>query len=176
MSDDEKEVRELVIVVFGHSYQCKNTCKKLVKQGHSLVIVSPDRDKLEDLQSGLDDPGGKTLIIDLDVEELSQVEAMMEMVTDKFGQANMFLHFSGGGIGELTEEICDYMELNIDSQIGTTTTKMTHDWWLKKKLEEEEYEEEERDFPTMLSDRIGGKQACFKEGESTLNLIGGDNY
>lgn len=172
MSDDEKkEVREMVIIVIGHSYQCKKTCQKLVKQGHSLVIVSPDRDKLEDLQAQLDDEEGKTLIIDVDVEDITSVEAMMDMVTDRFGNANMFLHFSGGGIGELNEDVQDFMELHIDEKIGTTTSKLTHDWWTKDKLKSEEYEEEDRDFSTMLAERVGGIQNCFNEGESVYHIL-----
>lgn len=170
---DEPEIRQQVIVIIGHSYQCKETCKQLIKQGHNLVIVSPDRDKLEALQGELDDNDGQSLIIDVDVEEISQVEAMMEMVTDKYGVANMFLHFSGGGVGPLVEEVQDYMELNIDTQIGTTTTKMTYDWWTKEKLGKEMAEDEERDFPTMLAERVGGIQSAFDEGETLFSLPGG---
>jgi len=177
MADEEekKELRQLVIIVMGHSRQCKLTCKKLIKQGHTLVLVSPDRDKLETIQKELEDPGGKTLIIDIEVNELSQVEAMMEMVTERYGRANLFLHFSGGGLGEITEEVQDFMELNIDANIGTSTTKMTHEWWTKKKLSMENYDEEKRDFTTMLAERVGGIQDCFDHGETVYHIVREDD-
>ena len=115
-----------VVVITGASSGIgKESAKEFAKLHASLVLVSRDRNKLEDIVKDLSKYKTEILICQCDVSQKDQVSKMNQKVLEKFGTIDVLVNNAGFGIYSMIkdtkiEEIESQMETNYFGMVYCT--------------------------------------------------------
>lgn len=91
-------------------------------QGHSLVLLDRNPDRLDELTSRLNLPAERVMASVMDLRDVEAVRATAEAVVAKFGGIHALIHLVGGWVGgkTLVEGDAKDLELMIAQHIWTT--------------------------------------------------------
>jgi NAD(P)-dependent dehydrogenase (short-subunit alcohol dehydrogenase family) len=95
---------------------------RLAESGVQVALVGTSAEKLEALESGLNLPPDRHLSIAVDLSQPDSAQKVMDAVLEKFGRADMLLHFVGGWIGgkPVAEVAVDDIETMLRQHLWTT--------------------------------------------------------
>jgi NAD(P)-dependent dehydrogenase (short-subunit alcohol dehydrogenase family) len=98
------------------------TAHTFAAQGHSLVLLDNDQNKLDALTRDLDLSAERILASVVDLRNGEAVRAAAEAVSAKFGAVHGLIHLVGGWVGgkTLTEAGADELELMLGQHVWTT--------------------------------------------------------
>ena len=95
-----------IVVTGGGSGLGKAMTKYFLELGANVAITSRDLDKLQTTASELQaETGGNCLAVQCDVRHYDQVEAMLQIVLDAFGSADVLLNNAAGNFISPTERL-----------------------------------------------------------------------
>lgn len=114
MSDLQDQV---AVVVGSSSGMGRATAISLADRGAKVVLAARSRDKLEELASEI---GTNTLVCTVDVEDSTQVEALIQNTIDTFGRIDIFVYATGTNIPERSLQALSYETWNM--MISTNLT------------------------------------------------------
>jgi NADP-dependent 3-hydroxy acid dehydrogenase YdfG len=114
MSDLQDQV---AVVVGSSSGMGRATAISLADRGAKVVLAARSRDKLEELASEM---GTNTLVCTVDVEDSTQVEALIQNTIDTFGRIDIFVYATGTNIPERSLQALSYETWNM--MISTNLT------------------------------------------------------
>jgi serine 3-dehydrogenase (NADP+) len=114
MSDLQDQV---AVVVGSSSGMGRATAISLANRGAKVVLAARSRDKLEELASEM---GTNTLVCTVDVEDSTQVEALIQNTIDTFGRIDIFVYATGTNIPERSLQALSYETWNM--MISTNLT------------------------------------------------------
>ena len=114
MSDLQDQV---AVVVGSSSGMGRATAISLANRGAKVVLAARSRDKLEELASEM---GTTTLVCTVDVEDSTQVEALIQNTIDTFGRIDIFVYATGTNIPERSLQALSYETWNM--MISTNLT------------------------------------------------------
>ena len=100
----------------------KKTAHAFAAQGHSLVLLDRNQDRLDALARDLNIPEGRLLTSALDLRDRDAVHATAEVVAVKFGGIHALIHLVGGWVGgkTLVEGDAKDLESMLEQHIWTT--------------------------------------------------------
>ncbi|HET6598185.1 MAG TPA: SDR family oxidoreductase [Anaerolineales bacterium] len=100
----------------------KKAAETFATQGHSLVLLDRNPDKLDSLAGDLSLPGDRLLTSAFDLRDKEAIHATAEAVAAKFGGVHALIHLVGGWVGgkTLVEGDPKDLELMLDQHIWTT--------------------------------------------------------
>jgi NAD(P)-dependent dehydrogenase (short-subunit alcohol dehydrogenase family) len=100
----------------------KKAAETFATQGHSLVLLDRNPDKLDSLARDLSLPGDRLLTSAFDLRDKEAIHATAEAVAAKFGGVHALIHLVGGWVGgkTLVEGDPKDLELMLDQHIWTT--------------------------------------------------------
>jgi NAD(P)-dependent dehydrogenase (short-subunit alcohol dehydrogenase family) len=100
----------------------KKTAQAFAAQGHSLVLLDRNPDRLDALTRDLKLPAERFFASVVDLRDAEAVRAMAEEVAAKFGGAHALIHLVGGWVGgkTLVEGNAKDLDLMIDQHVWTT--------------------------------------------------------
>ncbi len=95
---------------------------RLAENGARVALVGTSAEKLEAFESGLNLPPDRHLSIAVDLRQPDSAQKVMDMVLEKFGRADLLLHFVGGWIGgkPVAEVTIDDVEAMLQQHLWTT--------------------------------------------------------
>ncbi len=95
---------------------------RLAETGAKLALVSTNTEKLGDLARELSLPQDRLLTYAVDLRQPASAEKVKIAVTEKFGRAEVLLHFVGGWIGgkPTTQVAAEDVETMIQQHLWTT--------------------------------------------------------
>jgi NAD(P)-dependent dehydrogenase (short-subunit alcohol dehydrogenase family) len=98
------------------------TAQAFAAQGHSLVLLGHDQNKLDELTRALNLPEDRIFTSVIDLRDGGAVHAMAEAVAAKFGEVHALIHLVGGWIGgkTLVEASMEDLDFMIGQHIWTT--------------------------------------------------------
>ena len=71
------------------------TARKLAKEGAAVVLAARREDKLNDLKQEITGAGGKALVVETDVTERGQLEALAKAAKDEYGSIDVLVNNAG---------------------------------------------------------------------------------
>ena len=100
----------------------KKTAHEFAAQGHSLILLDRNQDKLDALTRDLNLPADRLFASTMDLRDRESIHATAEAVATKFGGVHGLIHLVGGWIGgkTLVEGDAKDLELMLDQHIWTT--------------------------------------------------------
>jgi NAD(P)-dependent dehydrogenase (short-subunit alcohol dehydrogenase family) len=100
----------------------KKAAETFATQGHSLVLLDRNPDKLDSLAGDLSLPEDRLLTSAFDLRDEEAIHATAEAVAAKFGGVHALIHLVGGWVGgkTLVEGDPKDLELMLDQHIWTT--------------------------------------------------------
>ena len=100
----------------------KKTAQAFAAQGHSLVLLDRNQDRLDALTRDLNLPAERLFTSVVDLRDAEAVRATAQAVAAKFGGAHALIHLVGGWVGGKTLEEGDAKDLDlmIDQHVWTT--------------------------------------------------------
>lgn len=91
--------KDKVIIITGASSGIGKSCVyQCIKKGAKVVLVSRDREKLEQIQFDLKEFGSNLIIKPIDVTKRENVEAMIQEVIDCYKKVDILINSAGVGI------------------------------------------------------------------------------
>jgi len=98
------------------------TAHAFAAQGHSLVLLDHNQDKLEALTRELDLPADRFVASMVDLRDGEAVRAAAQAAATKFGGVHGLLHLVGGWVGgkTLIESSGEDLDFMIGQHVGTT--------------------------------------------------------
>lgn len=98
------------------------TAQAFAAQGHSLVLLSHNQDKLDTLTRDLNLPAERLLASAVDLRDEKAIHATAEAVAAKFGGVHALIHLVGGWVGGKTLVEGDAKDLGfmLDQHVWTT--------------------------------------------------------
>jgi 3-oxoacyl-[acyl-carrier protein] reductase len=100
MADKLMGINERVVVITGATGGLgRVVAHRLAETGARLVLVSNGAEMLEGLERELNMAEGRTLWIAVDLSLPESAQSVLDTVIERFGRADVLLHFVGGWIG-----------------------------------------------------------------------------
>ncbi len=94
------ELENRVVVITGATGGLgRIVTQRLAKTGAKLVLVGTNVEKLRELERELGYPSDRILSCAVDLSQPASAEKVKKAVLDRFGRADILLHFVGGWIG-----------------------------------------------------------------------------
>jgi NAD(P)-dependent dehydrogenase (short-subunit alcohol dehydrogenase family) len=100
----------------------KKTAQSFAAQGHSLILLDRNQDRLDALTRELDLPAERLSASVVDLRDVEAIRAMAEAAAAKFGGVHALIHLVGGWVGgkTLVEGDAKDLELMLDQHVWTT--------------------------------------------------------
>jgi len=100
----------------------RKAAETFAAQGHSLVLLDRNQDKLDSLTRDLNLPAERLFVTALDLRDEDALRATAEDVAAKFGGVHALIHLVGGWVGgkTLVEGDPKDLDLMLGQHVGTT--------------------------------------------------------
>ena len=100
----------------------RKTAEAFAAQGHSLVLLDRNQDRLDSLTGSLSLPQERLIASVVDLRDGEAIRATAEAAAAKFGGVHALIHLVGGWVGgkTLVEGDAKDLELMLDQHIWTT--------------------------------------------------------
>jgi NAD(P)-dependent dehydrogenase (short-subunit alcohol dehydrogenase family) len=100
----------------------KKTAQAFAAQGHSLVLLDRNQDRLDALTRDLNLPAERLFTSVVDLRDADAIRATAETVAANFGGAHALIHLVGGWVGgkTLVDGDAKDLDLMIDQHVWTT--------------------------------------------------------
>lgn len=90
----------------------KTTAQAFAAQGHSLVLLDHNQDKLDNLTNSLNLPSERLLVSAIDLRDREAIRSTAEAVAATFGGVHAIIHLIGGWVGGKTLVEADAKDLD----------------------------------------------------------------
>jgi NADP-dependent 3-hydroxy acid dehydrogenase YdfG len=107
------------------------TARELAAQGAAVAVAARRRDRLDALAAGIEDAGGRALVVEADVTDTEQARATVQRTVDELGRLDTVINNAGvmllgPAVGAPAEEWDRMVALNVSAVLHVAHAALPH--------------------------------------------------
>ena len=107
------------------------TARELAAQGAAVAVAARRRDRLDALAAGIEDAGGRALVLEADVTDTEQARATVQRTVDELGRLDTVINNAGvmllgPAVGAPAEEWDRMVALNVGAVLHVAHAAIPH--------------------------------------------------